>query len=108
MPRTDYPAMELFLGLYLETLMENVADDWEALRTFLRDEDECGPLLTHEIRQVLSTGPSEEDLEVFFDETLRTDADPRIIGYGFAEWLLEVLRVIDDPSYTPATRPISE
>lgn len=110
-PKTEYPALELFLPIYVETWVgDRFHDEWEATRSFVAEEDELGPRLSSEIQQILTSGPSglasETDLEAWFSYLGASACDPRPYGYEYREWLLEIAHVSQDPTYAPAPRPM--
>jgi hypothetical protein len=108
-PRTEYPALELFLPIYIETFVgDRYDDEWAATRAFMADEKELGPRLKADIQAILSSGATgsatEEELADWFAYFGADACDPRPYGYGYREWLTEIARVSQEPSYIPTPR----
>jgi hypothetical protein len=106
-PRTEYPALELFLPIYIETFVgDRYDDEWAAARAFVAEEKELGPRLSTDIQAILSSGATgsatEEEIAVWFASFGAEACDPRPYGYGYREWMTEIMRVAADPSHNPS------
>lgn len=96
-PSSDYPALELYTTVYIDTLLVEYADWWDALRAFVREEEgDLGPQLVPEIDRVFSFRPTEEELHAFFKNHVETSVNAPLHGYTWRTWLEEVRRVALD------------
>lgn len=92
---TSYPALSLHLLMYLETLASEYGGMWGAARAFVHEEELLAARLPKDIGQVLKKAKTDEAVGALFEEHLGTVIDPRIHGFTFREWLIELLRVLE-------------